>query len=147
MGDLSIDAEECLKNMLAGLTLSPGTMYKVNNRYYTIPVIDDGIEKDKEDIQFKGEFYDDGYMLLDNAFIPMSAIKKVIFKEYTRNASWMDPTPKSYWTVIIDYGSELYTSGEYKTKEKAKSVAEEIMKKALPFIQPDRPKPIKEIDV
>ena len=76
----------------------------------------------------------------------MSFIRKVTFQQYPRNVSWMAPTNETYWTVVVDYGFETYSSGDYSTKEKAKAVAEEIMKKALPFIQPGRLKPIKEID-
>lgn len=147
MADLRVDAEEYLKNMLSGLSVSPGTRYKINNQLYAIPAINVEIEKDKVDVPFQGEFYDDGYMLFNNTYIPMSFIRKVTFKEYSRNVSWMDPTIETYWAVVVDYGFETYSSGDYSTKEKAKAVAEEIMKKALPFIQSNHPKPIKEIDV
>lgn len=144
MADLRVDAEEYLKNMLSGLSV-PGTMYRINDNLYT--TIDIGNKNVKEDIPFQGEFYDDGYMLFNNTYIPMSFIRKVTFKEYSRNVSWMDPTIDTYWTVVVDYGFETYTSGDYSTKEKAKAVAEEIIKKALPFIQSGHLKPIKEIDV
>lgn len=147
MADLGMEAEEYLKSMLEGLSVSPGTRYKINNQLFTIPAINVEIEKDKVDVPFQGEFYDDGYMLLNNTYIPMSCIRKVMFREYSRNVSWMNPTNETYWAVVIDYGFDTYTSGDYSTKEKAKAAAEEIMKKALPFIQSGPLKPIKEIDV
>lgn len=147
MADLRMEAEEYLKSMLEGMSVSPGTRYNFNNQLYTIPSINVKIEKDKVDVPFQGEFYDDGYMLLNNTYIPMSFIRKVTFKECSRNFSWMDPTNDTYWAVVVDYGFDTYTSGDYRTKEKAKAVAEEIMKKALPFIQSGHLKPIKEIVV
>lgn len=138
-----MEAEEYMKSMLDGL--STRTMYRINDNLYT--AIDFENKKVKEDTPFQGEFYDDGYMLFNNTYIPMSFIRKVTFREYSRNVSWMAPTNDTYWAVVVDYGFETYSSGDYSTKEKAKAVAEEIMKKALPFIHPGRLKPIKEIDV
>ena len=142
-----MEVEEYIKSMLEGMSVSPGTRNKFNNQLYTIPTINVKIEKDKVDVPFQGEFYDDGYMLFNNKYIPMSFIRRVTFKEFSRNVSWMDPTNETYWAVVVDYGFDTYTSGDYSTKEKAKAVAEEIMKKALPFIQSGPIKPIKEIDV
>lgn len=106
-------------------------------------------ESSKEDIPFQGELYDEGYMLLNNSFVPLSEIRKVSFMENSDDFNWMDmnATRKSYWVIVIDYGSEIYTSGKYRSQKKAKAVAETIMKKALPFIYRGVNKPMKVINV
>lgn len=107
------------------------------------------VESSKEDIPFQGELYDEGYMLLNNSFVPLSEIHKVSFMENSDDFNWMDMNGmrKSYWVIVINYGSEIYTSGKYRSQKKAKAVAETIMKKALPFIHHDINKPMKVIDV
>lgn len=151
MAYISKETEEYTKRIMAGIPklnmARAMDSYKIGEELCEIKKILD-VESSK-DIPFQGELYDEGYMLLNNSFVPLSEIRRVSFKEFSDDLDWrdMDVIRKSYWAIVIDYGSEIYTSGKYRSQKKAKAVAEMIMKKALPFIYGDINKPMKVIDV